>query len=308
MTFRVLFWIFLILHVLVCIAVYICLRLRILKFTEQLFPILVFVPFWGFCIAVIAEWNTRRNKSGSRVIALEELHAGADDYRMLHVEEEEAIQEIVPLEEAILINDTETRRKLMLDILHQNPAQYIQLLQQARLNDDIEVTHYASTAMMEVQREYELELQKQEKQLNQTPDDEKALMNCIQTLRRYIDSGLIDDEVLYIQRKRYADLLSKRMEQAPDGKFIFYAAADNYLELEDYSAGHSLIDKVLEKWPEDENAWFLKLKYCQATNDGALLTQTVREIRRRNIYLSPAGKQTLQFWSRSLDREAEVTT
>lgn len=303
--FRIFFWICLALHILLCIAIYLCLRLRILKFTEQLFPIIVFVPFWGLLAAAVAEWNTRRHKDGSRTIELEELHARADDYRMIRVEEEEETQEIVPLEEAILINDTETRRKLMLEILHQNPAQYIQLLQQARLNDDIEVTHYASTAMMEVQREYELELQKQERQLRQSPEDEKALLNCIRTLRRYIDSGLIDDEVLYIQRKRYADLLSKRMEQAPDDKTVFYAAADNCLELEDYSTGNTLIDSILEKWPEDENAWFLKLKYCQKTNDGDLLTYTVKEIRRRNIYLSPAGKQTLQFWSRSLEREAE---
>jgi hypothetical protein len=37
----------------------------------------------------------------------------------------------------------------MLDIMREDPAEFIQLLQQARLNDDIEVTHYASTAMME---------------------------------------------------------------------------------------------------------------------------------------------------------------
>ena len=146
----------LLIHALVCLGVYLCRRAEILKFSSQAFPLVALVPVWGLLAAATAEWNTRRHKSGAKLIDLEDLHI--NDYRLLGIEEESTQMPVVPLEEAFLINDAATRRRLMVEILRQDPNQYIQLLQQARLNDDIEVTHYASTAMMEVQREYEIDL------------------------------------------------------------------------------------------------------------------------------------------------------
>ena len=55
------------------------------------------------------------------------------------------------------------RHSLMLDILHKNPNEYIAILQKARNSDDTEVTHYATTMMMEIQTEYEKKLQQYEK-------------------------------------------------------------------------------------------------------------------------------------------------
>ena len=163
----------LLIHALVCLGVYLCRRAEILKISSQAFPLVALVPVWGLLAAATAEWNTRRHKSGAKLIDLEDLHI--NDYRLLGIEEESTQMPVVPLEEAFLINDAATRRRLMVEILRQDPNQYIQLLQQARLNDDIEVTHYASTAMMEVQREYEIDLQRCERRLAEEPDSAREI-------------------------------------------------------------------------------------------------------------------------------------
>ena len=127
----------LLIHALVCLGIYLCRRAEILKFSSQAFPLVALVPVWGLLAAATAEWNTRRHKSGAKLIDLEDLHI--NDYRLLGIEEESTQMPVVPLEEAFLINDAATRRRLMVEILRQDPNQYIQLLQQARLNDDIDV-------------------------------------------------------------------------------------------------------------------------------------------------------------------------
>ena len=44
----------------------------------------------------------------------------------------------------------ELRRELIMNVLNDNPEEYVELLKQARMNEDVEVVHYAITAMVEV--------------------------------------------------------------------------------------------------------------------------------------------------------------
>ncbi|MEG2570458.1 MAG: hypothetical protein RSA70_03395 [Clostridia bacterium] len=306
MALKIFLLVFIILHIILCVIVYLGLRARVFKFSEQLMPIVFCVPIWGVAIALIADYNSRRNKTGCRTIGLDEMHIALSDYRLMKIDEDEGEEKIVPLEEAMSINDTETRRKLMVDILHQNPNEYIRLLQQARLNDDLEVTHYASTAMMEVQREYEIDLQNAEREYKEHPEQEDALQNCIDSLNSYINSGLIDESVLYIHRKRYVDLLATQMREQPDNFDAFLSAANTYLEIGDFGTAKQVVDTLTSRWANNENSWFAKLKYCQQVNDGVTLRAAVSEIKRRNVYLSPEGRQTLSFWDPSYAHEKQL--
>lgn len=69
-------------------------------------------------------------------------------------------KKIVPLEEALLINEPGVRRELIMDVLNDDPEEYMDLLKQARMNEDVEVVHYAITAMVELSKEYDFRLQK----------------------------------------------------------------------------------------------------------------------------------------------------
>ena len=42
-------------------------------------------------------------------------------------------RDIVPLEEALLINEPELRRQLIMNILNDDPSRYMELLEKARL-------------------------------------------------------------------------------------------------------------------------------------------------------------------------------
>ena len=212
---------YVLIHTVVCIAIYFGTRARVFRFSEQLLPLIYFVPIWGIVIGIIANIYSMRNKTGSRLIGLEELRVMDDDIRMLRIREEEKNNVLVPLEEALSINDIETRREMMMDILHQNPNEFIQLLQQARLDSDIEVIHYASTAMMEVQRDYEIGVQQAEHEYELHPEKEQTLAAYADSIKKYIDSGLIEENILYIYRKRYSDLLEVQMKKYVDNVTAF---------------------------------------------------------------------------------------
>lgn len=262
----------------------------------QMFPIAVFVPVWGVITLLVCSRMTKRGLAATRNAELDDLILQADDYRKITFEEERTSKAVVPLEEAIRINDIKIRRRLMMDIMREDPGEFIRLLQEARLNDDIEVTHYASTAMMEVQRKFEIDIQRQEKELQAHPEEKEILDEYIKLLKKYIDSGMLKENMLIIQRIRYDNLLKKKMTEYPSEKQPYFDAAENYIELGYFNEAEKLVDYMVRRWPNDENSWMLKLKMYFEWHDKPRFDDTVLEIKHRNIYFSSQNKALLSFW------------
>ena len=297
---------YLILHGIVCLLIYIGIRTRFLKFTEQLFPMVVLVPVVGVVLALIADYHSRFRRVGIRPIDLEELHLGDSDLRLKRLEDDPGGETVLPLEEAMSINDAGVRRQLMLDILHQNPQEYVELLREARMDEDIEVTHYASTAMMEMQRDYELSLQRAEKEYATDPEDGGKLDRYLYCLKRYLDSGLIEEHIQFVYRSQYADLLKKKREREPEDMSAGLLSVDNALALSHFTEAKALSDELIARWPQREEAWFTRLKLCRQMNDGPGIKDTVAQIKDRGVYLTPQGRATLAFWD--ADSRKEETT
>ena len=60
-----------------------------------------------------------------------------------------AASSMVPLEDALILDSPVQRRSLILNVLNDEPADYLDVLKEAQHNDDGEVVHYATTALAE---------------------------------------------------------------------------------------------------------------------------------------------------------------
>ena len=70
------------------------------------------------------------------------------------------------------------------------PAGYYDLLQQARMDNDSEVVHYASTALSQITKEADPQLQKQEQRYASAPDDATVLEEYCDYLESYLKAAL----------------------------------------------------------------------------------------------------------------------
>lgn len=284
-----------IIHLVLCALIYIALRLGWLHFSRQMMPMILLVPVAGVLTAIVAEVIVRTGRNGSRDITLEDPHLEYADLR-LHRIDRDSHGQVLPIQEALRVNNAETRRALILEIIRQDPKDYIQQLREACSDTDLDVSHYASTAMMEIQREYELDTQKAEAEYAKNPEDSGRLHHAIRCMQRYIDSGLIDHSVAPAYRHRLAMLLNKQIAAAPEDMTARLAAVDNFLALEDLTNAKALSDAAVQRWPNREQVWLTQLKVCYALRDAEGIRNTLAEIRQRNVYLSPEGRLTLQFW------------
>ncbi len=289
-------WLFLLLHLIVCAAIYVMSKAGIFRATQLSIAIVVLVPIWGFLCFVILELKLRFRSDAVKELGLEKLLINDEFHRSILMDENAADASVVPLEEALILNDAFTRRELMMDILYADPGDYVEQLQAARMNDDGEVVHYAVTALVELQKEYDLEFQRLERILALDPDDENTLGEMIRLSERYLSSGLLDGNARNAELYRYSGYLSKRLLQTRTASLLS-KKIDTDLKLGEYDEAHDNIKEFLTEWPDDERGYLYLIRYNAATGNRKGIDDVLRTLDERNVYISPAGREEVRFWS-----------
>ncbi len=286
--------ILLLIHLVLCLLLYLLAKLNVLHASQLSMSIVVLVPVWGMLCLAVQEIRIRLNAEPYKDVGVEKLHVDDEIHRSIMMDEDQ-LADVVPLEEALLVNDVSTRRGLMMEIMYADPGDYVSQLQAARMNDDTEVVHYAVTALVELQKEYDLQFQRLERIMALHPDDSNALNEAISLMERYLGSGLLEGNARLIQLKSYSDLLARRLEKGETAALLV-KKVDADLKLREYDAARNGIQRLLESWPRDERGYLYLIRYYAQVKDRAGIDRTLRSIREKNVYLTPTGRAETAFW------------
>lgn len=291
--------ILLLIHIIICVVVYILMRISVLKCTRMIMPVIVLVPVWGLGCMVVLEIRTRGKQEINEEVGIEKLKINDEIHRSIIMDEDPTESRVVPLEEAFLINEPSTRRELMMEIMYANPNDYVKQLKEARLNDDTEVVHYAVTALTELQKEYDLKFQELDWELEHNPKSRDLLDRYLQLLNQYLASGIPEGSERTVKLRTYSSMLERKLKEAGDNLALWRRKAEVDLQIGEYELANEEIGRILELWEKNETGYLLLLKYYSAILNRDGIDRTLETIQRKRIHLSPEGRQDVRFWQKS---------
>jgi hypothetical protein len=268
----------------------------IIKVDEEMFVMIICIPFWGAISAVIITYLIRSGKVGNKNKDLEAMRGGFQDPQDLRVDTAEA-QNIVPLEDALIMDDSSVRRSVMLDVLMSDAKGYMPVINQARMNDDVEVVHYATTAMVELSKEYELKLQEFSTEYAENPRKEGLLDGYIDFLQQYISSGMIQGQLLEIQMNTYQQLLTSKVTISPNID-DYERLVRSYFASGQYMKADVALKTMEQHWPEDERNWLLRFRYYVETGAGQKIKEMISDMKESSEYYSRDVREVIEFWDR----------
>ena len=280
----------LLIHALVCLMLWTLMKLGLLPVRGHMLAVIVLVPLWGPLLVVLLSVRSAVFCEGLKESALESLRFNDDLHRSILVYDRDADAGVVPLEEALIVNDPAYRRRLMLSMLTEEPDAYLAQLQAAKLNDDVEVAHYAATAVAQISKESDLKLQQLERAFKTDPSAQNLNEYC-DFLGEYLCSGLAEGRVAQIQRQQYARLLARRCEREDTLELrIRYATA-----LADVGQ-IDVTDQLVLDVPEEQEVWMLCLRLAVMRRDGDEVHRVIDAIDKQHVYLSADNREKLAFW------------
>lgn len=283
----------LLIHTLVCLVLSTLVKLGMLPVRGHMLPAMVLVPLWGPLLLVLC---ARGEAFGDALEdgTLESLRLNDEIRRGMQVQVREGDAGVVPLEEALIVNDPSDRRRLMLSMLTEDPDAYLAQLQAAKLNDDVEVAHYAATAVAQISKESDLKLQQLERAFKTDSSTENLDAYC-DYLGEYLASGLAEGRVAKIQRQQYARLLARRCERE-DGAALRIRYATALADAGELDEAEAVITQLVAEVPDDQEAWMLCLRLAVMRRDGEAVQQVIDAIDNQHVYLSAENREQLAFW------------
>ena len=112
-------------------------------------PILL-MPYLGPLSVALVYWRMYSREDFQSIVVSQQEASAQDMDEQLSDEEDQApislqssedVRLWVPIEEALLLNDSAIKRELTMSMLKDQPSNVVALLQQARMNEDVEVVH-----------------------------------------------------------------------------------------------------------------------------------------------------------------------
>ena len=287
----------LLLHLLLCLLSWFLIKTNKVNLPLYYMVFAVALPFVGILFLMVAAGAEAKNAKG--LVGTEEESNPArksfedDDYS---INAQEDLTDLISLEDALLLKEAATSRKLLLDIIGQGPEEFLDLLYLARLSDDTEVVHYATTVIAELSRQYDLQMMELEKDYLADPENPQLLDAYCHLLSDYLGKNLVTEQVAQLTREEYAGLLAKMVKEAPTVE-NYIALIENDLELKRYQEVEKNLALAKKEWPRHEKIWLLQLHYYYQMKKGEKIGELVKSIKEENIYISAENRALVEFWS-----------
>lgn len=283
-------------HVLVCIAIGIGIKLGWIKNDSTIYPTIFFIPVFGILMFILDQLAAKGLIEQKKLVDVKAIGVQSIDYNKININDEKDVERIVPLEEAIVINESNMRRALLMDVIQNRPDEKISLLQKATMSDDTELTHYATTTIMEVQSGFEQRISELEKYYSANPQDILVVRKLYKEVSRYVNSKLLTGSILKIYQEKMIALLRQLKEMRPDDvryrEDLFYA----YISMGNYEmAKEELTDYKLICF-DTEARYKMEIVLCSKTNRGDQIKSLINEMKQKEVYVSSEGKKWFEFW------------
>ena len=289
-------------HVLACIVVGLLMASGLLKTRLSCLPIMAFVPVFGAVALLFHERALRSDARPCDDFELEELRVNDAVYKSIVVEPAAQASEAVPLREALLVNDPLTRRRLIMDVLYDDASAQPHALRAARSNDDAEVVHYATTALVELQKTYDDRMQRARAACQADPRDVEAARNLASVLGAYIESGLLEGMMLTSTRAEYARVLEALLALVSrDGEEALGVCWQAFLNAQargEVGDMERTAEHAVAVWPQREDGYLMRLHTAVAREDRAGIDRALETLQRGDVRVTARGRRDISYWRR----------
>lgn len=284
-----------VIHLLVCGLLFLGIHSGILKVHNYMFFVALLLPFWGEVVVLLLHLQIVLKKDGKAEIGVDKFKVKSELYKSISIDSGTNTQRTVPMEDALLINNSAERRALILDVLNDNPKDYIEFLQKAGDNDDTEVVHYAVTAMVELSKENDALLHMLEKRYEAEPENPEILEEYTDLLWECLSMNMMQGQVEKMNRELFSSLMLKKI--AKGGSVEDYVrSVTNDLIQKNYRNASFVLERMEEQYPAQEDYFLLKIQYLAALKRSEDIQKLLAEVKEKQIYFSAKGKEAIAFW------------
>ncbi len=206
---------------------------------------------------------------------------------------------LVPMEEAIIIDDKENLRQLLLTVLRGDISKSINTVTKALNSSDSEASHYAASAIMDIMNEFQTTLQKFHAQLETDPNDKEVNQLFIEYLIKMLNTNFLSDMELKTYVYSLVQVCQNVYEHDKSNlKTFYYSDVINLLvKISDIQAAKLWVSRLQEEHPDDIEAYRCILRFYYLTHDKEQFFHYMDRLKRSDIAIDKDLLELIRIYS-----------
>lgn len=204
---------------------------------------------------------------------------------------------VIPLEEALIINSGNIKRKLIVDTFKEDVDKYIGYLKKALSDEDTETSHYAAATIMEVRRRLAIALQEIAVRYESNREDMETARLYAEILERYLDSGFLDSRTYAKYMSIYSGVLNNILDTDTSEEKYFIDKINCEIQTEDYVSANEYCHRFHKNHTNSEMPYVMHMKLFYILRDYKKFNKVISLLKRSDIRFSNTTLNIIRFWS-----------
>ncbi len=201
--------------------------------------------------------------------------------------------DLVPVSETLVLNDTKVKKEILITILREDKTKYIESLKEALKDPDVEASHYAAVALVDIKDTYNKAL---EETARAQYKSKESLEAYVRILERSIKSGLNDITQQQRLERNYVEVLKRILNTDKRAPFFYQELIAQLMQNYKYDEAYTYCEAFKTDFPGNEEAYFCLINYYYEKRDKKNLEKAISDLRQGDVVLSREGLNNIRFW------------
>lgn len=253
-------------------------------------------PLYLFLSWLVYGIYFKRRKS---LISIEELSLRKEKIEVVAKPDMRSALDKVPLEEAFLVADRKSTRKLLLDVLREDSSSYLKSILKAVEHDDSEVSHYAASAVSDIISDFKIRVKELGEKYTGDKEDKKLCYEYLDYLYNFLSQ-----EVLPIDEQRFYcgkfEELVKTMEECLPAEIsgeLYNKLVCTLLDLGENNKAKVWVIKTLTKYENDLGSYKAGLRYFYVNKNRREFLLLLEKLKNSDVHLDHEILEMVRFFS-----------
>lgn len=214
--------------------------------------------------------------------------------------DEERARNMVPLEEALAINEKKDLRLVMMNMVKGEIQDSLAAIALALDSEDSESSHYAASVMTDELNEYRTKVQKLILEIQNEKEEETALEEMLvnymnKVLKLQIFTPIEQKRFVYIMADTAEKIRQKNMPKLTEEQYENVCL--RLLEIQDYSNSEKWCSWLAEQYPDQLSAYTCRLKLYFTMQNKEAFFRALNELKQSEVVIDSETLELIRVFS-----------
>lgn len=232
-------------------------------------------------------------------ISIDELSFRKDKIEVIQKPDMKSAFNKVPLEEALLVSDKKSTRKLLLDVLREDNNDYVNAIAKALEHKDSEVSHYAASAISDTINEFKIKEKILREKYNKDKENIELGNEYADYLYKYLSQKILSIPEQRLYCNMFEELITAMEENLPDKVTgaLYNKLVCILLDLGEDHKAKVWVEKTLSKNENELDSYKAGLRYYYKNKDRSKFLMLMKKLKKSDVILDHDILEMVRFFS-----------